>query len=1087
MSRYFFSSVTAFLIAFSAFSFQAGSIFANNSGSQTTTPVEKTCGFQEQTGRTIVNFPIDQKIVSNRNEARAKESPVTATLSAGEYKVTLVSYDGYPDRVNTSQPHESWKARLLSSEGTVLATTNTSDDLADMVQEARSVTEVNTNFTVPVGVSAVEAYHGAYPDQSSPNSVIPVCAVFDKKAEVNNAPVITLLGGNQSTLTAGNTFTDPGATALDQEDGDITANIVVTGTVSTTTAGTYTLRYNVKDSKGLSAEEKTRTVVVMPRTSPLATIVASKIICDKESDLPNFGLGGPHVTSHTATDYVAAHSGCRLASDWSFQWGNQTVTDPGRNFVGEAENGWHTFGTTNASGTVAVEVNTLSSNTAKIWVREVLKEGYVSFTYDQQHKNNSDTKSAEMYCHTDVLNYDNYDFVSNPEGGETYYCVAWNVRSENATNTPPVITLLGNATSTVTVGNTFTDPGATALDQEDGDITANIIVTGTVSTTTAGTYTLRYNVKDSKGLSAEEKMRTVVVSEAPMCVLPQFTSSMSVHTTLGSFFSYSITATSTGTTTPTFTVATSSLPSGLLFSINTISGTTTVPGTFNIVLSTANMCGTASSTLSIVVDVDGSGGGGGSNPQCSDGADNDGDGKIDGADATCHSDGNPGNPSTYTPAKDNENAAPIITLLGENPVGLTTGNTFTDPGATAADEEDGNITPNIVVTGTVSTGVAGTYTLHYNVKDSKGLPAEEKTRTVRVSNPGGGGGGGGGCSGNCGGGGGGGAVLLLPSLRIYNETIERTTFPGIVLVRWQTNIPADSRVVFGTSSVTAPNSALVNYGYQQGTPTIPELTTTHIVAVIGFDAQNQSYFRPLSKQGSLSASGIELTLGQNAGECYYLREFIKFGANNNPVEVKKLQVFLNSFEGAKLEVTGFYDVTTMTATDAFQAKYNVDVLDPWGHDAPTGYVYLTTRKKVNEIYCRSAFPLNASQQQEVEVFRKFLESLKAHGLISSETNTEGGNAGNGFVLGATTTDETNLPEENVTALGTTTESTEVLPVTGRSAFRNLLGAAYSAVSHTVASYWLIILFAILLLAAGMLLKEFYRKEEEITPPDEGTL
>lgn len=41
-------------------------------------------------------------------------------------------------------------------------------------------------------------------------------------------------------------------------------------------------------------------------------------------------------------------------------------------------------------------------------------------------------------------------------------------------------------------------------------------------------------------------------------------------------------------------------------------------------------------------------------PQCSDGADNDGDGKIDTADPGCHTDGNAGNPASYDPSDDDE-------------------------------------------------------------------------------------------------------------------------------------------------------------------------------------------------------------------------------------------------------------------------------------------------------------------------------------------------------------------------------------------------------------------------------------------------
>jgi LPXTG-motif cell wall-anchored protein len=41
-------------------------------------------------------------------------------------------------------------------------------------------------------------------------------------------------------------------------------------------------------------------------------------------------------------------------------------------------------------------------------------------------------------------------------------------------------------------------------------------------------------------------------------------------------------------------------------------------------------------------------------PQCSDGVDNDGDGKVDGADPGCHSDGDPNNPASFVPSDNNE-------------------------------------------------------------------------------------------------------------------------------------------------------------------------------------------------------------------------------------------------------------------------------------------------------------------------------------------------------------------------------------------------------------------------------------------------
>lgn len=102
---------------------------------------------------------------------------------------------------------------------------------------------------------------------------------------------------------------------------------------------------------------------------------------------------------------------------------------------------------------------------------------------------------------------------------------------------------------------------------------------------------------------------------------------------------------------------------------------------------------------------------------------------------------------------------------------------------------------------------------------------------------------------------------------------------------------------------------------------------------------------------------------------------------NDPIEVIKLQAFLKSFEGFEnLEINGVFDQATFDAVAIFQERYFSDILSPWGHDKYTGFVYILTKKKVNEIYCQRAFPLNESQEEEIRLFRAFLETLKAQGI-----------------------------------------------------------------------------------------------------------
>ncbi|PWQ96576.1 DUF5011 domain-containing protein [Leucothrix pacifica] len=86
------------------------------------------------------------------------------------------------------------------------------------------------------------------------------------------APVVTLNGDTQITLTQGSSFTDPGATAIDNMDGDISSLIQTTGYVNTSTIGSYTLAYSATDSSGNVGTGPTRTVTIIESTTTLPPV-----------------------------------------------------------------------------------------------------------------------------------------------------------------------------------------------------------------------------------------------------------------------------------------------------------------------------------------------------------------------------------------------------------------------------------------------------------------------------------------------------------------------------------------------------------------------------------------------------------------------------------------------------------------------------------------------------------------------------------------------------------------------------------------------------------------------------------------------
>src|SRR6185295_4996553 len=89
-------------------------------------------------------------------------------------------------------------------------------------------------------------------------------------------PVITLLGANPDSVEIGHAYVDPGATAFDNVNGNITGSIVRTGTVNINVLGVYQLKYNVNDSSGNAADEKIRNVkVTADKTAPIITRIGS--------------------------------------------------------------------------------------------------------------------------------------------------------------------------------------------------------------------------------------------------------------------------------------------------------------------------------------------------------------------------------------------------------------------------------------------------------------------------------------------------------------------------------------------------------------------------------------------------------------------------------------------------------------------------------------------------------------------------------------------------------------------------------------------------------------------------------------------
>ncbi len=74
--------------------------------------------------------------------------------------------------------------------------------------------------------------------------------------------------------------------------------------------------------------------------------------------------------------------------------------------------------------------------------------------------------------------------------------------------TPPVVTLTGAASMTISLQGTYTEMNATATDEKDGTLTP--VISGSVNVNLTGTYTITYTAKDAAG-NTGTATRTVMV------------------------------------------------------------------------------------------------------------------------------------------------------------------------------------------------------------------------------------------------------------------------------------------------------------------------------------------------------------------------------------------------------------------------------------------------------------------------------------------------------------------------------------------------------------------------------------------------
>ena len=169
-------------------------------------------------------------------------SPVTA-LVPGD-----IDADGWPDivAVNAAGVHQLY-----------LGSQNGSFSLApEQIVSAGMQRAVLTDFNNDESLDLILVGSNAGVLEIHANNGIGRLGLGDRRG-----PEIELLGEARVNIPAGQEYVDPGATAVDDIDGDISDKIDVSGSINSTVVGTQTITYSVSDRAG-NVASATRTVVV---------------------------------------------------------------------------------------------------------------------------------------------------------------------------------------------------------------------------------------------------------------------------------------------------------------------------------------------------------------------------------------------------------------------------------------------------------------------------------------------------------------------------------------------------------------------------------------------------------------------------------------------------------------------------------------------------------------------------------------------------------------------------------------------------------------------------------------------------------
>ena len=210
---------------------------------------------------------INSVLFSSEGPASAVAGPFAVDIAGGTYMISMTSYDNHSEKLEQTQSREQWYIEGRWH-GQVVVQLPTVPDLPEGVDY--QVYDHPDPVELP-DIDEVLVRHAAYPDDSSPNSVVAVCAS------------VTVVGGGTSTTnppdsTTSTTQPEGGTSTTQPGDGTTITTSPEGGTTTTTQVGGGTSTTQPSDGTTTTTQPGDGTTTTTTPTSTTSTTVPPTVL-----------------------------------------------------------------------------------------------------------------------------------------------------------------------------------------------------------------------------------------------------------------------------------------------------------------------------------------------------------------------------------------------------------------------------------------------------------------------------------------------------------------------------------------------------------------------------------------------------------------------------------------------------------------------------------------------------------------------------------------------------------------------------------------------------------------------------------------